>query len=45
MIYKPTTGYRSVETASEAAQLGACGYIVKPFKSDEILSAVRKLLK
>ena len=36
------TGYKSVETASEAAALGACGYIVKPFKSDEILKAVGK---
>lgn len=36
------TGYKSVETAAEAVKLGACGYIVKPFKSDEILKAVRK---
>lgn len=36
------TGYRSVETAAEAAQRGASGYIVKPFKADEILDAVRK---
>ena len=36
------TGYKSVETASEAAALGASGYIVKPFKSDEILEAVGK---
>ena len=36
------TGYKSVETASEAATLGASGYIVKPFKSDEILEAVGK---
>jgi len=35
------TGYKSVETASEAAQLGASGYIVKPFKTDEILESVR----
>lgn len=38
------TGYKSVETASEAANLGACGYIVKPFKAEEILSTVAKLL-
>lgn len=38
------TGYRSVETASEAARLGACGYIVKPFKSDEILATVQRNL-
>ncbi len=36
------TGYKSVETASEAAALGASGYIVKPFKSDEILESVGK---
>ncbi len=36
------TGYRSVETASEAASLGAAGYIVKPFKSDEILKTVQR---
>ena len=39
------TGYRSVETAQEAVRLGASGYIVKPFKSDEILSTVRKYIK
>ena len=38
------TGYRSVETAMEATRLGACGYIVKPFKSEEILSTVRSNL-
>ena len=36
------TGYKSVETASEAAKLGAIGYIVKPFKSQEILETVKK---
>jgi len=36
------TGYKSVETAAEAARLGACGYIVKPFKSVEILETVKK---
>lgn len=36
------TGYKSVETASEAAQRGACGYIVKPFKSNEILDVVKR---
>lgn len=39
------TGYRSVETAAEASKLGASGYIVKPFKSEEILETVRKNLK
>ncbi len=36
------TGYQSVETASKAAHLGACGYIVKPFKSKDILDVVGK---
>jgi len=36
--------HKSVETAVEAAQLGAAGHIVKPFKSDEILETVRKNL-
>jgi len=36
------TGYRSVETASEAAGLGADGYIVKPFESKGILDSIRK---
>ena len=39
------TGYKSVETASEAANLGASGYIVKPFKIEEILVTVKKNLK
>ena len=39
------TGYRSVETASEAAKLGAQGYIVKPFNSEEIRAAVRRYIK
>jgi len=38
------TGYNSVETAAEATRLGACGYIVKPFKSEEILETVKKNL-
>ena len=39
------TGYRSVETASEAANLGASGYIVKPFETEEILEIVGKRIK
>ncbi len=39
------TGYRSVETATEAVRLGASGYIVKPFKSEEILTTVKRNLK
>ena len=38
------TGYRSVETAAEASRLGASGYLVKPFKSQDILEIVRKNL-
>ena len=38
------TGYKSVETAAEATRLGACGYIVKPFKSKEILETVKSNL-
>lgn len=38
------TGYRSVETASEASKHGADGYIVKPFKSEEILETVKKYI-
>lgn len=39
------TGYKSVETAAEAVRLGACDYIVKPFKSEDILRAVKANLK
>ena len=39
------TGYKSVETAAEAVRLGASGYIVKPFKSEEILATARKNIK
>ena len=38
------TGYKSVETAAEATRLGASGYIVKPFKSEEILETVKRNL-
>lgn len=38
------TGYRSTETAGEAARLGASGYIIKPFKSEEILDTVKRNL-
>ena len=38
------TGYKSVETATEASRLGANGYIVKPFKADEILESVGRSL-
>lgn len=38
------TGYKSVETAAEATRLGATGYIVKPFKAEDILETIRKNL-
>ncbi len=38
------TGYKSVETAMEASHSGASDYIVKPFKSKEILDSVKKIL-
>jgi DNA-binding NtrC family response regulator len=39
------TGYKSVELASEAVKHGASGYIVKPFKSEEILTIARRHLR
>ncbi|MBU2541838.1 MAG: response regulator [Candidatus Omnitrophica bacterium] len=36
------TGYKSVETATEAAKLGAIDYIVKPFESKSILKKVKE---
>lgn len=39
------TGYKSVETATEAVRLGASGYIVKPFKAEEILNMAKSHLK
>ncbi len=38
------TGYKSVETATEAAKLGAVDYILKPFSSQEILEKVKKFI-
>lgn len=38
------TGYKSVEIAAEATKLGACGYIVKPFKSEEVIEKVKKVM-
>ena len=36
------TGYKSVETATEAVKCGASDYIVKPFESKQVLEAVAK---
>ena len=38
------TGYKSVETAAEASKLGADGYIIKPFESEDILRVVQQHL-
>ena len=39
------TGYRSVETATEAVKHGASDYIVKPFESKQVLQTVNKTVK
>ena len=39
------TGYNFVETATEASKRGANGYVVKPFKSEDVLKAVKKYFK
>ena len=39
------TGYKAVETVSEAVKLCACGYIVKPFEAQEVVKAVERNLK
>ena len=38
------SGYNSVETATAAVELGARGYLVKPFKSADILATVKNIL-
>jgi len=38
------TGYNFVETATEATQRGAAAYIVKPFKSEDVLKTVNKYI-
>jgi DNA-binding response OmpR family regulator len=38
------TGYGSEGTAARALRLGAQGYLVKPFTTDEVLSSVEKAL-
>ncbi len=38
------TGYQSMEVAQEAVQLGASDYIIKPFTSQELKSAVNRVL-
>jgi len=36
--------YKSEEHAKEAVRLGATGYMIKPFKAEEILAVARKTL-
>jgi len=38
------TGYPSIPNAAAAMRLGACDYVTKPFTSEEITSAVRRVL-
>jgi len=37
--------YKSEEHAVEAVRLGATGYMIKPFKAEEILAMARKILE
>lgn len=39
------TGYASIETAKEAARMGAIGYLSKPFTPDEIRSATENAIR
>ena len=39
------TGYQYTEIAKDAIQLGAQDYIIKPFSTQEIKTAVKKILK
>jgi DNA-binding NtrC family response regulator len=39
------TGYPGLQSAVEAANRGADGYIVKPFKMDDLLKAVKEHLR
>ena len=38
------TGYPSIPNAAAAMRLGACDYVTKPFTSEEITQAVRRVL-
>src|SRR3989338_454646 len=38
------TAYASIESAVKAIRAGACDYLVKPFKIDDLLNAVKKAL-
>lgn len=38
------SGYKSVEAASEAIKSGASDYIIKPFDTPQVLSAINNIL-
>lgn len=38
------TGYESTDVATQAVNLGAAGYIVKPFHREKILAQIKALL-
>ena len=39
------TGYPTVESAKQALQLGACGYLAKPADPDEVIDAARGAIR
>jgi DNA-binding NtrC family response regulator len=45
MVKIIVTGYPGMQSAVEAANRGADGYIVKPFKMDDLLKAVKEHLR
>jgi DNA-binding NtrC family response regulator len=45
MVKLIVTGYPLLENAIEAVNKGADGYIVKPFKTEQLLSAIEEHLK
>ncbi len=45
MVKIIVTGYPSLENAIKAVNQGADGYIVKPFKNEELLDKIQKHLK
>lgn len=45
MVKIIVTGYPSQENAVEAVNKGADGYIIKPFKNEDLLNAIKENLK
>jgi two-component system response regulator HydG len=39
------TGYPTIESAVEALRSGACDYVIKPFKLNELRSSIDRVLK